>query len=199
MENKLQWQSVTKSLYQAILINVGCSIAVALFSVFTAFSGAKALMGGGGGFGLWSVLTLLASIGIVVAQVLFFIRLGAWRDIAEEPDKKTIGNLRTAMILSVIAVVIGLIPVIGGIIGVILNLIALILQLLAYSALKGSATMPANAKAGAGKVFTSMILNLVAVVIGIIPIVGAIIGAILKIVAFFMMLKGWSLIANSAE
>lgn len=199
MENKLQWQSVTKSLYQAILINVGCNIAVAIFGIFTAGSGIAALAGGGGGFGFWSILTLLASIGIVVAQVLFFLRLGAWRDIAEEPDKKTIGNLRTAMILSVVAIVIGLIPVIGGIVGIILNLVALILQLMAYSSLKNSTTMPANAKAGAGKVFTSMILNLVAVVIGIIPVVGTIIGAILKIVAFFMMLKGWSLIANSAE
>ncbi len=187
MENKLQWQGVTQSLYQAILINVWSSIAAALFAVIGVFT-----------FGLGTVLSILASIGIVVAQVLLFIRLGAWRELVQEPDKKAIGNIRTAMILSVVGVVLGLIPVIG-IIGGILGLVALILQLMGYSSLKKSTTMPTNAKVGAGKVFTSQIINIVGVVIGLIPVAGTFIEFILSIVAFVMMLQGWKLIANSAE
>jgi uncharacterized membrane protein len=59
--------------------------------------------------------------------------------------------------------------------------------------------MPTNAKVGAGKVFTSQILAIAAAVIGIIPVAGVIISAIVEIVAFVLMLQGWKLIANSAE
>jgi hypothetical protein len=188
MENKLQWQSVTQSLYQAILINVCCSIAAAVFAILSVVT-----------LGLGSVLSILAAIGVIVAQVLFFLRIGAWRDIAAEPDKKAIGNIRTAMILSIVAGVISLIPLVGAIIGGILAIVALVMQLMGYSALKNSATMPTNAKVGAGKVFTSQILAIAAAVIGIIPVAGVIISAIVEIVAFVLMLQGWKLIANSAE
>ena len=205
MENKLQWQNATKGLYQAILINVLASIAGVVFGFFAGLSEAGdtfvALAEGtiDMGWGIWDYLELIANLAVIAAQVLFFIRLADWKNVLVGKDAEAVGKLRLAMILSVVGIVIAFIPAIGWILALLLSIAALVLQLLGYAALKNSTTLPENASKGAGKVYTSQILAIVAVVVAWIPLIGGIGALVCEVIAFVMMLQGWKLIANSAE
>lgn len=205
MDKKVQWQNATKGLYQAILINVFASIAVAVFGFFATINEVSdtitAVARDGQvspGWGTWDYLELIANLGVIAAVVLFFLRLGDWKALLIGNDEKAVGQIRLAMILSLVATVLGFIPGIG-ILALLVSLAALILQLLGYSALKNSTTLPAKASEGAGKVFTSQILAIVAAIVVFIPIIGGIAALVCSIIGFIMMLKGWNLIANSAE
>lgn len=205
MENKLQWQNATKGLYQAILINVLASIAGAVFGSFAALSEAGDTLAAFAegtidmGWGIWDYLELIANLAVIAAQVLFFIRLADWKNVLVGKDAEAVGKLRLAMILSVVGIVIAFIPAIGWILAILLSIAALVLQLLGYAALKNSTTLPENASKGAGKVYTSQILAIVAVVVALIPLIGGIGALVCEVIAFVMMLQGWKLIANSAE
>ena len=126
---------------------------------------------------------------------IFFSNLKPWQALLAGNDSKAVGRIYTATILQIVAIVLGFIPFIG-LIGSILNLVAWIMLLLAYSDLKKSSTFPASE--GAGKIFTAMILNLVAAIICWIPVIN-LIGTILCIVALIMTLNGWKLIAGSNQ
>lgn len=204
MENKALWQKATQGLYQAVLINVCCSIAAVVFGFFaglaSAGSGIMALAEGtiDLGWGLWDYLELIANIGVLAAVVLFFLRVNDWKAAANANDQKAIGQIRIAMIISAVAVVISFIPLMG-IIAFLASLAAAILQLLAYSALKNSTTLLEKAKEGAGKVYLSQILSIVGGAVIYIPLIGGIASLVCVVLSFIFLFKGWKLIANSAE
>ncbi|MBQ4388769.1 MAG: hypothetical protein II824_02190 [Bacteroidales bacterium] len=68
-----------------------------------------------------------------------------------------------------------------------------------YNALKKSAAIaafsPAAAK-GFKRLFTAEILIIIGVVIGWIPLIGGVIGAIISVVAWVMILLGWKAVAT---
>lgn len=185
MVNNAQWPVVTGKLYNAVLIQIVCSFLAILFGAF-----------GGVSFGVTAILALIAAIGAAVGYVLFFIGLGEWRQIVDPNDFKGVNRLRTAVLLNIIGIILGCIPLLGWI-GSILSFIGFILMLLGYGELKKSATFPEMARVGAGKIHTSMILNIVAVVLGLIPVAGGFIELVVSIVAFYFMFTGWKSIAKS--
>ena len=193
------WKTVTGNLYKGVQIQIFCNIAVTIFAFISAISDlgdlASGDLAGAVTWGFWDFMELAASIGAIYGFWIFFSNIKPWQAIVANEDKSAVGNLYTATLLQMIAIVLGFIPFVG-IVGVILNFVAWILLLMAYSRLKGSATFPVAAKAGAGKIFTAMILNLVGAIIGWIPVIG-IIGSILSIIALVMTLNGWKLIAQS--
>ena len=195
------WKTVTANLYKGVKIQVLCNIAVAVFGAFAALGNAADLAEGFAkgelslGWGIWDYLEFAASIGAIYGFWIFFSNLKPWQALLTGNDSKAVGRIHTATILQIVAIVLAFIPLIG-IIGGILNLVAWVLLLMAYSDLKNSSTFPASE--GAGKIFTAMILNLVAAIIGWIPVIG-LIGTILSIVAFIKTLNGWKLIADSNQ
>lgn len=195
------WKTVTGNLYKGVLIQVWCNIAAAIFAFIAVISAVGDLASGdlfgAVAWGFWDWMELAASIGALYGFWVFFSNINPWKALVANEDAKTVGNIYTATMLQMIAIVLAFIPFVG-IVGIILNIVAWFMLLLAYSNLKNSATFPAGAKQGASKIFTAMILNLIALVIGWIPIIG-IIGSILSIIAFFMTLSGWKCIANSEQ
>lgn len=199
----LTWQSVTKALYQAILIQVIGGILAAVFTTFDALGSAgdlaeAAISGDATALFAPSAMGILAwicELAVVAATVWFFISLGNWKKVADANDVPAIQKLWLAALIGFIGGIIAWIPVIG-ILGSILALVALILNLLGYSALKNSTTLPEGAREGAKKLFTALILNIAGTIIAWIPLIGFI-GGIVCIVAFIFMLNGWKRIANS--
>lgn len=191
------WKNVTENLYKGVKIQILCNIAAVVFGALAGLSNVTSFASGefSLGWGIWDYLELAASIGAIYGFWIFFSNLKPWQALLTGNDSKAVGRIYTATILQIVAIVLGFIPFLG-IIGSILNIVAWILLLLAYSDLKNSSTFPASK--GAGKIFTAMILNLVAAIIGWIPVIN-LIGTILSIVALIMTLNGWKLIAGSNQ
>lgn len=202
MELQQTWKQTTASLYKAVQIYAWSGVAVAVIGFFGWFADKADTLASissghmGGGFGVWDVLAILATIAIVYGYWLFLKSIDVFKKQVLEPDAPRVGNIRTATILSIIGVIVVLIPFIGWI-GSILNLISWIMLLMAYAGLKNSATFPVLAREGASKLFVAMILGVVGGVLGFIPIVGSIIEFIFDVIAFIMMLVGWKRIAQS--
>lgn len=202
MENvQNNWSTVTKGIYNAVLLYVWGGIAAAIFPLFAKVSDmgdmASGDIAGAMVWGLWDILELVASLAVIAGYVLFYIGLNKWRAIADGADSQAINKLRIAALLTMIAVVVAFIPGIGWIASPVLELVAVILMLMGYSALKKSATMPEGAAKGARKLYTAQVLNIVACVLGFIPVIGWIVAPILELIAFFKVLGGWKAIANS--
>ena len=183
MEN-LTWEKVSKDLYTAVLIQAGCGIVAGICAAL------------GLVVPFLSIIGLIFSLGAVAAGVWFFISLGNWKKIADANDVPAVHKLWLYSLLGIIAGVISVIPVVGGIIGGLVSLAGFVLYILGVNALKVSTTLPANVVEGAQKLYTAIILALVAVVLGIIPILN-IVGAILSIVAFVLQILAWKKIANA--
>lgn len=199
----ITYQSVVKSLYKAVLLQVIGGILATIFGIFDAFSSvadiataaatgdATALLGGS----MMGVLSTICNIVVIVATLWFFISLGNWKKVVDAADVPGVQKLWLASLLAICGAVIGWIPVIG-IVGSILALVALILQLMGFAALKNSATLPEGARGGAKKLFTALIISIIGSIVGWIPLLGWI-GGILGIIALILQLVGWKRIANS--
>ena len=199
----ITYQSVVKSLYKAVLLQVIGGILATIFGIFDAFSSvadiataaatgdATALFGGS----VMGVLGTICDIVVIVAVIWFFISLGNWKKVVDAADVPGVQKLWLASLLAICGAVIGWIPFIG-IVGNILALVALILQLMGFAALKNSTTLPEGARVGAKKLFTALIISIIGSIIGWIPFLGWI-GGILGIIALILQLVGWKRIANS--
>lgn len=199
----LTYKSVTKSLYNAVLLQVFGGIFAAIFGIvgiFTAaasitsiaVTGSTASLFGGS---IMVILGTICEIVVLIATIWFIISLGNWKKVVDANDVPGVQKLWIASLLSICGIVISWIPF-GGIVGGILALVALIMQLVGFAALKNSSTLPEGACNGAKKLFTALIISIIGSIIGFIPFVGFI-GSILGIIALIMQVIGWKRIANS--
>ncbi len=206
MDNlNFSWKQTTGDLYKAVKIYTFAAIAATIFgfiaSIGSAASALISLAGGslsGGGFGIWNVLEILATVAVIYGYWLFIKSLDIFKQQVNPADAPRIGSIRTATILSIVAAIVACIPMLG-LVGGILNLIAWILLLIAYANLKSSVTFPEGARRGMSKLFTAMILGIIGWVIGLIPVIGDAIEVILEIVAFILVLLGWKNVSESEE
>ena len=143
--------------------------------------------------------TMLTGLAALVGLVFYFMGLGKLKSILDDDGVRGVSKLKTAVILSIVAVVIGLLPLLGGIIGGIIAIIAFIFEFIGYGALKKSATIGAEGQAGAGKLRVSMIVVLVGCILGFLPGIGDTIEAFLSIVALFLLFKGWTMVLFGLE
>lgn len=190
------WSQTTKQMYTGVLVYSLCGVAKSIVDPITgaaklakSFSGASASAGPG-------VLSILLSIAIICGYVYFFLGLKEFRNVVNENDAPAVKNVYTATILSIVAYVCGCIPFLG-LVGKIVALVSFILMLMGFNALKKSATFPALACKGASMLFTAMILSIVGVVLGWIPLIGGILGAIINVVGFILTILGWGKISKA--
>ncbi|MDL2319739.1 hypothetical protein LJC45_01230 [Alistipes sp. OttesenSCG-928-B03] len=192
MENTVQtWSSKTKFLWIGVLIMALAGITARFFGLFN-FLGAL------------TILIYLLKVGVVAGFALYILGLIQFRSILGENDAKAVNKIFIAAIIGASVAFLDLILgwVIGfGIIINIANIVAWILAIIGFASLKGSATFPAKARSGASKLFIAMLLNLIggalALLFGWVPIVTSVIVGIIYIVAFIMMLIGWSQIKSA--
>lgn len=185
----------TKSIYNGVLLYSLCGIAKSIVDPIAAASSAAAMFSGSSsGGGAFSVISLLLALAIIAGYVLFFLGLSHFRTVVNTNDAPAVQKLYVATIISIVAYVCMCIPFMG-LIGKILSLVAFIMMLLGFSALKKSATFPADGRNGASKLFIAMILSVVGVVLGWIPLIGGVLSAILGIVGFILTILGWKKVA----
>lgn len=197
------WVKVTANIYMGVLIyQLGGVIHSILDPINSLVSGvsniASFASSGNVDFspGFLDVLMWILSLGIICGYVIFLMGLQQWKPMLKEGDAKAVQQVWLGVVLGLVATVFNMIPLFGLFAGLI-NIVAFILMLLGYNALKTSATFPADAKVGAGKLYIAMILTIVGAVLGFIPLVGGFIEMVLDIVAFFMVIAGWKTIKNT--
>lgn len=197
------WNKRTSQAYAGTVINVAASILSVIVGFFVGLSAVgSALTGDDTGFGFSVVLLALVGLLALAGAIVFFFGIMGLKDAAVgETDAPAFNKIFIAAILSICGSLVSIlpIPILSTIIAGCLELAAVILYLIAYSNLKSSATLAAfspNAVNGFGKLFVAEILYLVAIVICLIPLIGAIIGGILEIVAFVFTFIGWKKVAT---
>ena len=168
------------------------SVLGGILSTVAAAATVASIVNGGGGGSTWYLFVV--PILTVVCYVYYFLGLG---DLYKEFDGTTAANIkkiRTAAILAIIGTLVSMIPVAGGIINAILQVIAAIMCLLAYGELRVDNAFPG--RDGMKTLYTAAILQIIAFVLCIIPLIN-IIGLIISIVAFIMIIVGWAKVKNA--
>lgn len=141
----------------------------------------------------------------LVALFIFIKALGKFGISMDEEGAKGVSKLKIAawigIVASAIMLLFGWIPLLGFVIGIIIcvvNLVAFIIEFMGYGCLTRSATVGREGQEGAGKLRLSMILGIVAAVVGIIPFVGMV-GKIIALVGFWFVFQGWTKIILGLE
>lgn len=184
----------TKSIYNGVLLYSLCGIAKSIVDPIAAVSSAASMFTGSASGGGMGVISILLSLAIIAGYALFFLGLNHFRTVVNTNDAPAVQKLYVATILSIVAYVLGCIPLMGLIVKIV-SLVAFIMMLLGFSALKKSATFPADARNGASKLFIAMILSVVGIILGWIPLIGGIFAAIFNIIGFVLTILGWKKIA----
>lgn len=141
---------------------------------------------------------MLAAIAALIGLIVYFKGLLLLRQDMDANGCIGVSRLKTAIQLGIISVVIGFIPLLGSIVAGILGIIAFIFEFMGYSALKESGVIQDIGREGAGKLRLSMIIAVIATVIGFIPLMGIVEG-ILNIIALWFVFKGWTMIFKGLE
>jgi hypothetical protein len=200
-EMKDLWNRTTKSVFTGVLVY---SIAGMVHTVFGPIADLAdgfsfmAMVGNVNSSSLDGLSNMdnMAVVAIIVGYFLFLQGLSSFSGILNPQDGAQVKMIRNGVILGIIAAAIDFIPLMGIVSGII-NLIAFIIMLMAYSALKNSATFPPQARRGAGTLFTSQILIAIGVVLGWIPLIGGFFEFILSVIAYILVLVGWSTIRKA--
>ncbi|NDW19493.1 hypothetical protein D0T53_11310 [Dysgonomonas sp. 216] len=199
----LRWQETTKQIYQGVLLYTLANLLYSIFdSINSLVSGASNLMSFAEsgtvdtGIGFLDVICWIFLAGLIYGYYLFLKGLDKFKPMLSVADAEAVGKIRLAVILAIVAAVVDFIPFLGWV-GTIINIVSFIMMMIGYSALKNSPTFPNKARNGASKLFTAMILMIVAAVFGFIPFIGWVFALVLDIIVFFMILSGWATIKNS--
>lgn len=193
--NVAGWKVSTSKIFNGVLLFSLSGIVGGVISAILTLAGAP-------GIALW--VAALAGVASILGYVFYIQGLNGLQAILQGEDASAISKVKTAAILliigAIVTVVLSVIPilgtVVGGIISGVLNLIGCILSVIAFSSLKKSATFPAAAMGGVSKLFTAYVLNLISYGL-ILTVILAVVAPILSLVAFIMIIIGWSNIKNA--
>ena len=142
------------------------------------------------------IMTYLASL---VGLVIYIVGLGKFGRSLDAKGMAGVSKLKIAVWIGIVAAIIGIIPLLGTIIAAILRFIAFIIEFLGYTNLKKSEVLNEQGRRGAGTLRVSMIFMVIAVIIGLIPLVGSTIAGVLTIIALWFVFKGWNNILFGLE
>lgn len=193
----IRWNKETRKAYVGTLLY---SLLGILASILTPIAAAGSLMSavrGSSGGGFLGVLLVIVQLCVIAGYVMFFLAVKDLKEITEGEDQTAFKKVYLSIIFSVLASLFSIfhVPFVPGI----CSIVACILLILGYNALKKSAAIaafsPAAAK-GFKRLFTAEILIIIGVVVGWIPLIGDVIGAIISIIAWIMILLGWKAVAT---
>ena len=192
------WNKETRQAYVGTLLYSLLGILAAILAPVAGVSALASFASGSSGGGFATVLLIIVELCIIVGYVIFFLAIKDLKNITEGEDQSAFGKVFLSIIFDILAAVFGMIPGVRWV-GGILAIVSCVLLLMAYSSLKKSAAigqLSPVATAGFGQLFTAEVLVAIAIVIGWIPLVGGIVGAILKVIAWVLVLLGWKKVAT---
>lgn len=145
------------------------------------------------------------AIAAFVGLVMYLIALGKFSQSLDAPGKSGVSKLKIAVWIGLVAsgikFILGWIPFIGFVVGILvglINIVAFVFEYIGYGNLKKSVSLHSVGQDGAGKLRASMILNIVACIFGMIPLLGWI-GGIIAIIALWFVYRGWTMIQEGLE
>lgn len=148
---------------------------------------------------VWSTLSTVCSVLVIVGYVFFFLSVSKFAKMqGDAADTAAAGKLRTAYILFLISVIVVFIPLLGWLAALVLLIVAYVFMLQSYGALSRSAVLQPQARDGAALLRRCTIWTIVAELVAIIPLIGALAAFIINLIVFFKVLKGWTMIADGA-
>ena len=192
------WNKETRQAYVGTLLYSLLGILAAILAPIAGASALASFASGSSGGGFVATLLILVELCIIAGYVIFFLAVKDLKNITEGEDQSAFGNVFLSIIFDILAAVFGMIPGVRWV-GGILAIVSCVLLLMAYSSLKNSATigqLSPMAVAGFKQLFTAEVLVAAGIVIGWIPLVGGVVGGILKAVAWVLVLLGWKKVAT---
>lgn len=142
---------------------------------------------------------IMTNLAALVGLVIYIVGLGKFGRSLDEKGMAGVSKLKIAVWIGIVAAIIGIIPLLGTIIAAILRFIAFIFEFLGYTNLKKSETLNEQGRKGASTLRISMIFMVIAVILGLIPLVGSAIAGVLTIIALWFVFKGWNNILFGLE
>lgn len=193
----IRWNKETRQAYVGTLLYSLLSILASILTPIAAAGSLMSFASGSSGGGFLGVLLIIVQLCVIAGYVMFFLAVKGLKEITEGEDQIAFKKVYVSIIFSVLASLFSIfhVPFMPGI----CSIVACILLILGYNALKKSAAIaafsPAAAK-GFKRLFTAEILIIIGVVIGWIPLIGGVIGAIISVIAWVMILLGWKAVAT---
>ena len=191
------WNKETRQAYVGTLLYSLLGILAAILAPIAGIGAIASLAGESSGGGFASVLLVIVELCIIAGYVIFFLAVKDLKNNTEGEDQSAFNKVYLSIVFDIVAAVFGIFHI--GIVSGICAIVSCVLLLMAYSSLKKSATIGQLSPAALGgfkQLFTAEVLVVVAVVIGWIPLVGNIAGAILKVIAWVMVMLGWKKVAT---
>ena len=139
------------------------------------------------------------SIAALVGLVLYLIGLGKLTKSLDAVGMAGASKLKIAIWLGIVGAIFGIIPLLGAIIAGIFGIIAFIFEFLGYTNLMKSDTLHQQGRDGAKTLRLSMIIMVIAAIIGIIPLLGSVIAGIIALIALWFIYQGWTKILFGLE
>ena len=132
--------------------------------------------------------TVLTNCMAIWGLILYLIGLNKLSMQLDIIGKSGVSQLKIAVILGLVGIVLGLIPLVGGIIGGVFALLAFQLEFMGYGKFSKSTSMGFKGQQGGNTLRTSMIIMIVAAIIGFLSDSFA---GIIYLVALFFVYSGW--------
>lgn len=139
------------------------------------------------------------SIASLVGLVIYLIGLGKLSQALDADGMAGASKLKIAVWLGIVGAIFGMIPLLGGFIAGIFGIIAFIFEFLGYTALMKSDPLHQEGRDGAKTLRLSMIIMVIAAIIGIIPLLGKVVAGIIALVALWFIYKGWTKVLFGLE
>ena len=157
------------------------------------------MMQGESMFDLFDVLGWLLGFLTIFGYVYFYILLSRFMYLQpHEADHEGVRRIRLSYILMVVALFAGFLGMLGTIAAFVIIIISYIKMLSGWRMLKNSETYTMEARRGAAMLFKVAIFTLVAKVVGLLPLIGAPVEAVMLFILFFCTLAGWRRIQRGA-
>ena len=182
---------IIKSIWIYTIAGILGAIFGAIDGILNPVSFMAALTGEEGPTGAFGTLDIICQIAVIVGYVLFFLNIKKFVDAQPtDADRAAAKNVYTSYLFLIIATVVAFIPIVGGIAWLVLIILSYVKLLSGYKGLRESATLKTEAKNGAGILYTATIWILVGMVIFL--------NAIISLIMFFYVLRGWKQIGQNA-
>ena len=146
----------------------------------------------------WDIAGYVLVILLIVGYGIYLSGLVRFADLQPDTDNQlAVRSVRSGIGWMLWGIVLGVIPVVGGFFKFLFSLISSCILIGAFGRLKRSRKFPTRARMGAGSLKASAILELIALIIGLVPFAGGVIAGILSFIAFCLLLSGWERMKNA--
>lgn len=177
-----------KLIFTSVLVVAIASILLPLLGLLGGVQSAANDVGAGSG-SFYIVLNFIFNLILLAAVCLFAYGLMQLKEVVDGEAKSPVNILFIGAAIAAVSAILGFFHL--GIVSGLVGIAVAIVYVVGYNKLKVANGIPENAKAGANLCFVAAILMLVGAVIGLIPVLGAILNFLIAIAANILLILGW--------